>query len=127
MKMPVKREPLPGDRVPLRLMNHRCPLCRMDLGQRKLGQAIIARMELDCPYCLNRIRLNVHPAEALVALLNLALVIVLAVLAYRYQSQGLVIAALGVAMAGMLVLPLLEKTLLRDWPRYARHAKAPQP
>jgi hypothetical protein len=108
-------------------MNHRCPLCRMDLGQRKLGQAIIARLELDCPFCMNRIRLNLHPAETVVALLNLGMVIVLAVLAYRYQNQGLAMAALGIAMAGLLVLPLLEKTWLRDWPRYARLAKAPQP
>lgn len=98
----------------------------MDLRQRKLSQAMVARMEIDCPHCKQRIRLNVHPAEVVIALFDFAIVIALAALAYGYRSQGLVLAALGAAMAGALALPLLQKTWLRSWPRYARLAGAPQ-
>lgn len=98
----------------------------MDLRQRKLSQAIVARMEIDCPHCVQRIRLNVHPAEVVIALCDFAIVIALAALAYGYRSQGLVLAALGAAMAGALALPLLQKTWLRSWPRYARLAGAPE-
>ncbi len=107
-------------------MDHRCPLCNADLGRRKLSQAIVARMELDCPHCLNRIRLNVHPAETLIVLLNFGTIIVLVVLAWRYQSQGLVLATLAAAMASLLALPLLEKTFLRRWRRYAAMAGSPR-
>ena len=87
---------------------------------------MVARMEIDCPHCKQRIRLNVHPAEVVIALFDFAIVIALAALAYGYRSQGLVLAALGAAMAGALALPLLQKTWLRSWPRYARLAGAPQ-
>lgn len=97
----------------------------MLLKQRKLSQAIVARMEIDCPHCMQRIGLNVHPAEVVIALFDFAIVIVLAALAYGYRSQGLVLAALGAAMAGALALPLLQKTWLRNWPRYARLARPP--
>lgn len=107
-------------------MDHRCPCCKADLGRRKLSQAIIARMEMDCPHCLNRIRLNVHPAETFVVLLNFGTVLVLAALAWGYQSQGFVLATLAAAMASLLALPLLEKTFLRRWPRYAAMARRPR-
>jgi hypothetical protein len=42
----------------------------------------------------------------------------LAGLAYWLQSQTLMVCAFGVAMASALALPLLERTYLRNWPRY---------
>ncbi len=107
-------------------MDHRCPLCRRNLAQRKLSQAVMTRMEIDCPHCLNRIRLNVHPAESILVLLNFGVVIVLAALAYGYRSQGLALAAFGAVMAGALALPLLENIYLRNWPRYAAMSGRPR-
>jgi hypothetical protein len=37
------------------------------------------------------------------------------------------LAALGAAMAGVLALPLLERTYLRAWPRYTSTVKNPGP
>lgn len=99
-------------------MDYRCPLCSADLGKRKLTQAIIARMETECPSCKGTIRLNVHRAEAVTVVLGFAVIVVLAALAYRTQSHNLALAAFFAAMAGALALPLLEHTYLRTWPRY---------
>jgi predicted ferric reductase len=82
-------------------------------------------MEIDCSHCKSTIRLNVHRAEAIVVLLDFGMIIVLAAFAYWFQSQGLVLAALGAAMVGALALPLLERTYLRTWPRYASIVKSP--
>lgn len=101
-------------------MNCHCPICRMDLGRRKLGHAIVARMEIECSYCKNNIRLNVHQAEHVIVLLSFGLFVALAGLAYLLQSQALALVAFGAAMLGAASLPLLERTYLRDWPRYAR-------
>lgn len=103
-------------------MDHRCPLCAGSLAKRKLSQSIVARMEIDCPHCKGRIRLNVHPAEIIVVLLGFGMFVLLVAFAYRLQSQGLALVAFGTAMVGALALPLLERTLLRSWPRYARMA-----
>ena len=84
-------------------------------------------MEMDCSHCKSPIRLNVHQAEEIVVLLSFGTVVVLAVFAYWFQSQGLVITALGAAMAGALALPLLERTYLRSWPRYASRVQRPEP
>ncbi|MSQ49433.1 MAG: hypothetical protein EXR30_03485 [Betaproteobacteria bacterium] len=92
-----------------------------------MSQAVITRMELDCSYCKSPIRLNVHQTEEVVVLLSFGTVVALAVFAYWFQSQGLVITALGAAMAGALALPLLERTYLRSWPRYASRVQSPQP
>jgi hypothetical protein len=100
-------------------MDHRCPLCAGSLARRKLSQSIVARMEIDCSHCKGRIRLNVHPAEFIVVLLGFGTFVVLAALAYALQSQRLALIAFGAAMAGALALPLLERTFLRSWPRYA--------
>jgi hypothetical protein len=51
---------------------------------------------------------------------------VLGVLAYWFQSQGLVLAVLAAAMAGALALPLLEQCWLRSWPRYAKIDRSPK-
>jgi len=103
-------------------MDHRCPLCAGSLATRKLSQSIVARMEIDCSHCKSRIRLNLHWAEVVVVLLGFGTFVVLAALAYALHSQGLALIAFGAAMAGALALPLLERTFLRSWPRYARMA-----
>jgi len=100
-------------------MDYRCPICGKDLGERKLARAIVARMEMDCRHCMARIQLNVHRAEMAIELSGIAAFVLLAALAYRVQSQGLLLAALAVALAGAASLRLLERTRLRDWPRYA--------
>jgi hypothetical protein len=76
-------------------------------------------METECSACKTAISLNVHWVEEIVVLLSCGAIVVLAAFAYWFQSQGLVITALGAAMLGALALPLLEKTYLRTWPRYA--------
>jgi hypothetical protein len=76
-------------------------------------------MDTECSGCKGEIRLNVHWVEEIVVLLSFGSIVVLAAFAYWFQSQGLVIAALGAAMLGALALPLLENTYLRTWPRYA--------
>jgi len=100
-------------------MDYRCPDCRADLGKRKLVQAIVARMEMVCSHCKSTIRLNIHRAEVIVVLLGFGTFIALVVFAYGFQSQGLMLAALGAAMVGAAASPLLEQTYLRTWPRYA--------
>jgi len=99
-------------------MDHRCPDCRTNLGKRKLSQAIVARMEMDCPHCKRTIRLNIHRAEAGIVLVVFGATILLAAIAYSIRSQGMMLAAFGAAMLGALALPLLERTYLRNWPRY---------
>ncbi len=79
----------------------------------------MTQMEIECSGCRSRIRLNVHWAEEIVVLLSFGTVAALAAFAYWFQSKGFVITALGAAMLGALALPLLEKTYLRHWPRYA--------
>ena len=105
-------------------MDNRCPDCRADLGKRKLVQAIVARMEIDCSHCKRPIRLNVHRAEVIVVLLSFGTFIVLVAFAYSLQSQELMLAALGAAMVGAAASPLLEQNYLRNWPRYASTAGA---
>ena len=100
-------------------MDYRCPLCGANLGRRRLTQAVVTQMEIECSGCKSQIRLNVHLVEEIVVLLSFGTIVVLAGFAYWFQSQGLVITALGAAMLGALALPLLEKTYLRTWPRYA--------
>jgi DNA-directed RNA polymerase subunit RPC12/RpoP len=99
-------------------MDYRCPICGADLGRRKLTQAIVARMDIECSGCKGDIRLNVHWVEEIVVLLGFGTAVALAALAYWSQNQGLVIAAAGAALLGSLALPVLEKTFLRAWPRY---------
>ncbi len=84
-------------------------------------------MEIDCSHCKSTIRLNVHRAEEIVVLLSFGTIIVLAAFAYWFESQGLVLSALGAAMMGALALPLLEQTYLRTWPRYASSVQSPKP
>ncbi len=100
-------------------MDYRCPVCTENLGKRRLTQAVMTRMEVDCSRCKSTVRLNVHLAEEIAVLLSFGTIVVLAAFAYWFRSQGLVVAALGAAMLGALGLPLLEQVYLRSWPRYA--------
>ncbi len=106
-------------------MDYRCPICRENLGKRRVTQAVVTRMEIVCSRCKSTVRLRVHVAEEVAVLLSFGTIVVLAALAYWFQSQGLVIAALGAAMLGALALPLLEQTYLRNWPRYAAIEQKP--
>lgn len=95
----------------------------MDLGRRKLGYSIVARMEVECAFCKNPIRLNVHPLESRVVTIGFGAFLALAAVAYLTNSQVLAVAAFGVAMLGAVALPVLDRTVLRDWPRYQRISK----
>jgi len=105
-------------------MNYQCPVCGANLRQRKLAQAVVARMEIDCPGCNSRVQLNLHQAEIAILLLSCAAFLVLAVLAYRLQSQGLLLIALCGAVAGVAALQVFERTVLRSWPRYVKKTDA---
>ncbi len=99
-------------------MDYRCPACAANLAKRKITQAIVIRMERDCPHCNSILRLNVHRAEEIAVLASVGTVVALAAAAYWLQSQVLALAAFGAAMVAALVLPLLEQTYLRNWPRF---------
>ncbi len=100
-------------------MDYRCPVCRAQLAKRKLSQAIVARMEIECSHCKSTIRNNFHWTEVAIVLLSFGTFLVLAAFAYWLQSQRLMVLTLGAAMVGAAALPLLERTYLRNWPRYA--------
>ena len=65
------------------------------------------------------VRHNIHRVETSIVLRNFAAIIGLAALAYWLQSKDLVIVAVGAATLGALALPVIERTYLRHWPRYA--------
>lgn len=94
----------------------------MPLKSRRLADAVITKMEIDCAHCNSRIRLNVHRAELVVVLLNFGVIVTLAAFAYWRGSERLVLLTVGAAMLGALALPLLERTWLRTWPRYVSAA-----
>jgi DNA-directed RNA polymerase subunit RPC12/RpoP len=104
-------------------MDYRCPICAKDLATRKLLQSVIARWEIDCRHCGRRIRLSVHPLELKVVTLSFAAFVVLAVLAWRLESNALTLLALVVGVGGAAALPVLERTTLRAWARYAPHER----
>ena len=104
-------------------MDYRCPSCRADLRKRKLIDAVITQMEMECAQCNSRIRLNIHRAETAVALAGFGSVLVLGGLAYWLRSETLGLATFAAAMLGSAALPLLERTWLRGWPRYAPAAR----
>jgi hypothetical protein len=108
-------------------MDFRCPVCGANLAKRRLGQAVFVRMEIECSHCASKIHLNVHRAEEIAVLLGFGSVITLAACAVWLESRGLMLAAFAAAMAGALALPLLERTYLRAWPRYASGVRRPKP
>lgn len=99
-------------------MIYRCPACEKDLTTRKLSQAVISRLETDCPHCKTRLSFNVHRAEFVIVLFNFAAIAVFVASAYWLHSKVLAIIAFGTAMLGALMLPVLERTWLRDWQRF---------
>jgi len=107
-------------------MDYRCPLCGTNLAKRKLSQAIIARMQIDCSHCGRKIHLNVHPAEQIAVLTGFGVFVALVAAAYKLQSEALGVAAFGFALLATLVQPVLEKTYLRAWPRYVDPEQAPR-
>jgi len=106
-------------------MDYRCPVCETNLAKRRITQAVVVQMEMECSHCKSVIRLNIHRSEEIVVLLSFGTIVALAAFAYLYQSQSLVITALGAAMLGALALPLLEQTYLRTWRRYAPSVQRP--
>lgn len=108
-------------------MDYRCPVCRTNLGRRRLSEAVVTRMEIECSHCKSVIRLNIHPAEAVIVLLIFVTIVVSATFGYWLQNRGLMLSAFGTAMVGALALPLLEKIYLRSWPRYASSVQNPKP
>lgn len=103
-------------------MNYRCPYCEKDLKTRKLSHAVVARAETDCVHCKSRLCYNVHRLEFTIVMFNFAAVAVFIAAAYWLHSKTLAIIAFGAAMLGALTLPVLERTWLKDWPRFAKAA-----
>ncbi|MGB5081932.1 MAG: hypothetical protein WBO23_14440 [Burkholderiales bacterium] len=108
-------------------VDYRCPICAKDLATRKLLHSVVARWEIDCRFCGGRIRLNAHPLELRVVTLSFAAFLVLAVLAWRLESNALTLLALAVGVGGAAALPVLERTTLRAWARYAPLERNPGP
>lgn len=108
-------------------MDYRCPVCGENLAKRRLSQAVVVRMEIECSNCKSRIRHKFHRAEVIVVALGFGAFATLAAFAYWLQNQTLMVCAFGAAMAGALALPLLEHTYLRTWPRYASTIQSPNP
>ena len=100
-------------------MDYRCPICGIDAGLRKFAHSVVARMEVDCPGCMNRLQLNVHPIETAVSVFGFTTFVALGALAYWLQSQSLLMLALVAGLSGASATPLLGRTYLRDWPRFA--------
>jgi DNA-directed RNA polymerase subunit RPC12/RpoP len=108
-------------------MDYRCPVCGENLAKRRLQQAVVVRMQIECAYCNSRIQHNFHPAEIMAVVLGFGTFAALAACAYWLQSQSLMLYAFGAAMASALALPLLERVYLRNWPRYASTGQNPKP
>jgi DNA-directed RNA polymerase subunit RPC12/RpoP len=104
-------------------MDYRCPICGEEIKRHKSVQPIVMRMEIDCPKCKGRVRLNVHHAEETIVVLNFGVFVILIALAYWFQSQALALVAIAGAGVGALALPVLERTYLRTWRRYVPKAK----
>lgn len=106
-------------------MDHRCPVCEKTIMKRGLSQTIMIKLEIQCPHCKNMIAHNIHRIENTIVLLNFAAIVVLAAFAYWLQSRGLVVIAVGAALVGAAAMPLIERTYLRNWPRYAAIVQHP--
>lgn len=106
-------------------MDYRCPVCRNNIVKRRLSQTVLVGLEIECPHCKSVVRHNVHRVEAWIIMANFAALLILGLLAYWLQSTDLVVVVIVVAMMGAALLPLLEHTYLRNWPRYASIAPKP--
>ncbi len=107
-----------GSSLRAKKVDYRCPFCEKDLKTRKLSHAVISRAEIDCTYCKSRLSYNVHRLEFGMVMFNFAAVAVFIAAAYWLHSRVLAVIAFATAMAGALTLPVLERTWLRNWPRF---------
>ena len=98
-------------------MEYRCPACNADLAARRVIGRVIPRMEVDCPFCLKRIEMNVHPVESAVMIACFAGFIAFAVLFYALKNDAYLVAALA-CLAPSALLPLLERRFFKGWPRF---------
>ena len=108
-------------------MDYRCPDCGVNIAKRRLSETVLVGLEIECPHCKSVVRHNIHRFETVIVLLNFAAIIGLAAFAYWLQSRDLVIVAVGAAMLGALAVPVIERTYLRHWPRYASIAGKTKP
>jgi len=98
-------------------MDYRCPGCGANVGKRR-WDAVVTRMEVECPACKRVLVLNVHRAERAVVLLVCGAVALLAATGFWLESRGLLLCAFGAVMGGSLAIPFLERIYLRSWRRY---------
>lgn len=98
-------------------MEYRCPACNSDLSSRRLVGRVIPRMEIDCPFCLKRIEMNVHPLESTVMIACFAGFVGCAALFYALKNNALLVAALA-CLAPSALLPLFERRFFKRWPRF---------
>lgn len=101
-------------------MDHRCPACSANLKQRKVAGAVIAKMEIDCPACGSRIRLNLHGTEVLAWVVHFAALGVAIVGGYLFQNKEVMVGGIVAAAIAALATRVLDRTYLRAWPRYTR-------
>lgn len=106
-------------------MDHRCPHCGESLRLRRLTHAIISRLEIECPKCGRKLRRNVHRVEEAIVVASFGLLVAFALAAHALGREGLILAGLAAAASGAVALPLLERTWLKDWPRYRRPDPTP--
>jgi len=106
-------------------MDYRCPQCGADLRRKKLSHSVVARMDLDCPHCRARLRMNLHRSETTTVIAAAGVAMPLAILALSLHSGALLFAALGVAVAGAAAVNWVERAWLRAWPRYVTRPPAP--
>ena len=105
-------------------MDYRCPSCGENLGTRKRANAVLTKMEVDCPKCSRRLQLNIHSIESAAMILYCVGFVGLVALGYLLDRRGLLVTGILVGLAGWVGMHALERTCLRTWPRYT--AKPPQ-
>ena len=74
-------------------------------------------MELDCPFCRERIEMNVHPLESALMIACFAAFVGFAVLFYALKNDAFLVAALA-SLAPSALLPVLERRFFKGWTRY---------
>jgi hypothetical protein len=99
-------------------LNTRCPHCGHDLASRKLARAIIARMEIDCPGCQRRLRLNLHPLETLVVLAGAGAFVARPYSPTSVRATRCCSPPSPSASRPWGAVYVVERHWLRDWPRY---------
>ena len=99
-------------------MDYRCPLCSENLGTRKLANSVVTKMEVDCPKCKGRLKLNVHSVESAAIILYFVGFVGLVALGYLLDRRGLLVSGIVVGLAGWIGMHALERTYLKTWRRY---------